>query len=716
MLKLFKNLFGSGSADTHTNGNGHSAPPPAPPVQVQARAVAGNQVAHTAAPRSVAAMPVPRAAAPRPVGDGSSVQIPLYTIIAVLPLELKTRIRQAMVAEIFIMLPVQRVLEQLSTGSVRITFGELRELAPNVFSVQTDLDATEIPLPLNEILPQINPAMLPRRQQRQVEVSEDIRGPFGAEGAAVTLGDARSAPMAAPAAPMQQDVFKPAPQVRPAPVQPVRPMMPAQPPVKPVMPAQPTMPAQPAQAIRPNFPIPSARPATPAPQPPRPSMPAQPPRPPAAPTAPAQAHAPLADAPLIQFRPSISSTPTPRPPTAAPSVPPVRPVMPSARGAGAAPLPSMAPMTPMTPRVPMNGGGNGNGYPPAPMMPAAPQMQAAPVAPAPEVCLNVPLAMLCESWPEVLRGEIEQLHLTQAQVALPVRLVEPALKQGKIVFPWNVLRSWIRPAALPTVSAHDGMMVELPLRVIAPLFIARQKNSGHVQQKLKINEKIPNLFFGFPQPESSEPEPAAPVAPEPVAFAPVAPTPMPTYAPVQQEQVSDEEIPEVIFQSKTAPQTKAPTPAPVAPASADTNFYVWSEDSETIEEPTGVKKSTSPGTDFLSRYATPNEVVSRAASLDGVAGALVALPDGLMVASKLSPDLNGDTLAAFLPHIFGKVNQCTKELRMGELNNLNFTVGNVPWKIFRVNAIFFAAFGTAGKALPTAQLAALAGELDRKKQ
>ena len=33
-------------------------------------------------------------------------------------------------------------------------------------------------------------------------------------------------------------------------------------------------------------------------------------------------------------------------------------------------------------------------------------------------------------------------------------------------------------------------------------------------------------------------------------------------------------------------------------------------------------------------------------------------------------------------------------------------MGNVPWKIFRVNAIYFAAFGRAGEALPTAQLVA----------
>ncbi len=51
---------------------------------------------------------------------------------------------------------------------------------------------------------------------------------------------------------------------------------------------------------------------------------------------------------------------------------------------------------------------------------------------------------------------------------------------------------------------------------------------------------------------------------------------------------------------------------------------------------------------------------------------------------------------------------------MGELNNVSFTVGNVPWKIFRVNAIFFAAFGRAAQPMPTAQLASLAAELDRK--
>jgi len=196
--------------------------------------------------------------------------------------------------------------------------------------------------------------------------------------------------------------------------------------------------------------------------------------------------------------------------------------------------------------------------------------------------------------------------------------------------------------------------------VVAPLFLARQRQANKGQQKVTVDEDIPNLFFGAPQPEA-----------------------------------------EAAVAAATARST-------------DTNYYVWEDTHDTVRVHESEVKRPTPGTKFVAKYATPNEVVSRAAALDGVAGALIALPDGLMVANRLPPDLNADTMAAFLPQIFGKVSLCTKELRMGELNNLNFTVGNVPWKIFRVNAIFFAAFGREAEPLPTAQLAALAAELDHK--
>jgi predicted regulator of Ras-like GTPase activity (Roadblock/LC7/MglB family) len=148
----------------------------------------------------------------------------------------------------------------------------------------------------------------------------------------------------------------------------------------------------------------------------------------------------------------------------------------------------------------------------------------------------------------------------------------------------------------------------------------------------------------------------------------------------------------------------------------DTNFYLWNDASETtLMHVNALKKGGSKGTEFVKRYSSPNEIVARAAAMEGVAGALVALPDGLMVASQIPPEHNGDTLAAFLPQIFSKVHTSAKELRMGELNNVSFTVGTTPWKIWRVNAIFFAVFGSAAKPMPTAQLASLAAELDRKK-
>jgi len=281
---------------------------------------------------------------------------------------------------------------------------------------------------------------------------------------------------------------------------------------------------------------------------------------------------------------------------------------------------------------------------------------------------------LAEAWPEAVRQELVQLNLVDAKVALPAEIVERALKQGRVAFTWRTLRSWIKPAPLPTVSAHDSAVLELPLKVIAPLFLARQKEAATSQKKVAIDADIPNLFFGFPGAET---------APPPTGV-----------------------------RAASSPAKAAPGPKPV-----DTNYYIWDDSADSVvAEETEFKRRAPGGTDFVARYATPNEIVSRAAALDGVAGALIALPDGLMVASRIPAELNGDTLAAFLPQIFAKVNQCTRELRMGELNNLNFTVGNIPWKIFRVNAIFFAAFGRAAEPLPTAGLAALAAELDIKQR
>jgi predicted regulator of Ras-like GTPase activity (Roadblock/LC7/MglB family) len=318
-----------------------------------------------------------------------------------------------------------------------------------------------------------------------------------------------------------------------------------------------------------------------------------------------------------------------------------------------------------------------------------------------QLTIAASLAALSEEWPEALRLEIAQLNLTNAQVALPVHLVEPALKRGRVIFSWRYVRSWIRPAP-PGVSVHDTLELELPLKVIAPLFFGHQRTVARLQRKVTLAPEIPDLFFGFPQPLS--PPESGVRQPE---FAPPLPE-IARYTPKPAELKPADIKPADIKPVELKPAETQP---------ADTNFYIWNDTSDTPKlEEVEFRRPPTPPTDFTSRRSMPKDVVARALELPGVAGALVALQDGLKVASRVPPDLNADTLAAFLPQIFERLGQSTRELRMGALNNVHFTVGNVPWKIFRVNAVYFAAFGRVGEALPAAQLALLASELDRKKQ
>ena len=125
----------------------------------------------------------------------------------------------------------------------------------------------------------------------------------------------------------------------------------------------------------------------------------------------------------------------------------------------------------------------------------------APMGPA---AIPAPLAALSEDWPEGLRLEITNLNLSNAQVWLPANLIEPALKRGRVTFTWKNLRPLIKPTP-PPESLHDGIEVELPLKVIAPLFLTWKKAAPRSQSTALPPANIPNLFFGFPQPQAEAP-------------------------------------------------------------------------------------------------------------------------------------------------------------------------------------------------------------------
>lgn len=695
-------------------------------------------VAHAGAPRpqTQPIFPKPQIAAAKPAAAPAAsreiLQLPLASVVAVLPMDLRAKLTRTPPPGAMVSLPVESVLSQLATGSVKMTFGELRAAHAGMFPhTGVENDARQIVLPLQEILSRVNPALLSRRVAKKMEVTdEEIPGPFSSQ-----MPAAHSAPAQVP---VQPAPLPPQPASRPS----VTPRITI--PVRQVAPPAAKNGANGATAARPS----PAAPAHAAPVPGGFNS---------APQIPIEASKDSKDFILVplsalaekwpdgikrelvqanlfgaqlalpaaliepgmrsgrmvlawkKMRPMIR--PTPAPASAHDNVElelplkvlaplflasrktagKMKPVAPSSEeipdmffgsnGAHAAAAPALdlepasapEPVVPLpiTPVIPLAPG--------RPIVPAAP---VAPAAPAPATApagktITAPLSSLLEKWPEALRQEIEQWNLADAQVALPVDVVSPMVKRGRVKFLWRELRSLIRPAAGETSPAHDETELELPLKVIAPLFLEQQAPKGRRPLQPDVDDSIPNFFFDIPTVNTD------------TQMRPVTPVPA----------------------SKSLP----PAPKPLDYRLSETNFYTWGDTSDAPRvDLTEAKRSVTPGTDFTSRYSTPKEIVARAMAVPGVAGAVVALYDGLAIASQLPEEMNADTVAAFLPQIFSRTSQSTKELRMGELNNLSFTVGNVPWVIFCVSSVYFAAFGTAGGTLPVATLAALAKQLDRR--
>ncbi len=61
--------------------------------------------------------------------NGKEIELPLQLVLKGLPLELQPRVRWASVGEATVSIPLEKILSQLSRGTVKISFGELRTAA-----------------------------------------------------------------------------------------------------------------------------------------------------------------------------------------------------------------------------------------------------------------------------------------------------------------------------------------------------------------------------------------------------------------------------------------------------------------------------------------------------------------------------------------------------------------------------------------------------------
>jgi len=314
--------------------------------------------------------------------------------------------------------------------------------------------------------------------------------------------------------------------------------------------------------------------------------------------------------------------------------------------------------------------------------------------------LVVPLTQLTSGWPDAIKEALADLpelpNLSDATVALPQDELEQALKRGKIAFSWKRIRSWIMPTPPATTASElDDTTLELPLPVIAPLFLA-QRRPAPPQKQYTLGDHIPDLFADKGKVLSTQVQVAAPVTPStparpapPAIGMPSAPAPRPSIP------VSAPLAPA----ARAAPAAPAPpTLAPAAAPAVPTAPLPPKEIGEVFGQP-GRKNWT------------PSEIVQKTSTLRGVAGALIAMQDGLLVAGHLPPGLNAETIAAFLPQMHSRMAQYSKELKFGEANNLTLIVDDVALKIFKTGGVFFTVLGRPGESLPEPHLNIVAAQL-----
>jgi predicted regulator of Ras-like GTPase activity (Roadblock/LC7/MglB family) len=238
--------------------------------------------------------------------------------------------------------------------------------------------------------------------------------------------------------------------------------------------------------------------------------------------------------------------------------------------------------------------------------------------------------------------------------------VGAGLSKGRVTFSWRQIRAWLEPESSAPTAVSGDTALTLPLKVVAPLFLASSKKPAAGRRTLDFDQSIPALFTG------GNPPPEAPPAPAPPAAA-----------------AEPEPAPE--------PEAATPPPAPKLPETV----------AEIFNQP---PKET----------WTPAEIVAGTVTLPGVSGAVVALQEGLVVSSSLPEGVKSEVVAAFLPQIFARLNQYSGEMRLGEVDDLLFTTHGAHCQIYRLGYIYFAVLGKAGEPLPWHELRLITEELARQ--
>jgi predicted regulator of Ras-like GTPase activity (Roadblock/LC7/MglB family) len=310
---------------------------------------------------------------------------------------------------------------------------------------------------------------------------------------------------------------------------------------------------------------------------------------------------------------------------------------------------------------------------PATRLPGTLPRPAAKTPPSTQTALTerlwIPLHLLSTHLPPNVQMILANPAFAMGKIGIPVSELEAGLKHGKLVFSWKQLCNWIEPA-VPAGGMAEDELVSLPLPILVPLFLAKHSaGMAGSQKRVVLDHSIPDVFSAASSGKSAVM--AAPV--QPLAVKPL---------------VSE-------------------TPTSLPDALVATPLTLQPEVSGAQEM--GVLFGQSDKTSW-----TPVEIVGKTAGLPGMVGSLISLQDGLLVAGKAPDGINAETIAAFIPQVFGRMAHYTRELKFGEPSYVGLVLAEYSLHIFKTGDVYFLAMGRAGVQAPLAQLSVIAAQLDRQ--
>jgi len=340
---------------------------------------------------------------------------------------------------------------------------------------------------------------------------------------------------------------------------------------------------------------------------------------------------------------------------------------------------------------------------PAASVAAKPAAVPAPIAKPTGPTLNLKIASLSANWPEEIKREVEAYDASTI-VTLPVSDIGAGLAKGRVVFSWGQLRAWTKPFVSGPTAVPENTALQLPLKTVAPAYLTASKQPKTERKGIDMDESIPALFNDGREPEARPPRKVEVPAVEETLEA----NPEPTEATEPTEASQAAPAPEAHAPAEAEPTTAEPAPVP-APEPVAVAAPAPAHEAHKVPETVGQVFGEPHKKDW-----TPAEIVAGTVKLRGVAGAVVALQEGLQVASALPEGVKSDVVAAFLPQIFARLNQYSGEMKLGEVDDLLFTTHGAHCQIYRLGYVYLAVLGKPGESLPWHELRLISDELARQ--